>query len=68
MEATRRQWAPEHVELARAAVHVREGLRRMLPDLPEAQRSRVGNLANILTFALKARPARLSLPGGKETI
>lgn len=64
---TKRVWSEDHVELARAAVHVREALRRLAPKLPPEHQQTTGNLANILSFALKARAIRHPIPTGKES-
>ena len=50
-----KDWTPEHVRLANAAVQVRDELRRMAMRLPSDMAKRLGSLASKLTAGLKAK-------------
>jgi hypothetical protein len=52
------RWTDNHIQLAHAAVTVRESLRRLLPTLDHNQRQVVGAACDELTRALKARNDR----------
>lgn len=56
-----KHWTSDHVRLASTATDARERVRRLIPRVPDEFRSELSQIANALTWALKARrvPERL---------
>lgn len=59
-----KQWSPDHVRLADACERARFRIRRLLPDVNLKLQLELSEIANELSQALKARPARRGVPGG----
>lgn len=59
-----KQWTSDHVRLADACERARFRIRRLIPDVSLKQQTELSEIANELSQALKARPARRGVPGG----